>query len=85
MKKTVSFLASAIVSGLLLSACTATSPYQTTTQSDIDALCNAASFDMPTVPVPTFPDRTFSVLMGEDVAPRRDFIEAHATYANIDA
>ena len=30
-------------------------------------------------------DRTFSVLMGEDVAPRRDFIEAHATYANIDA
>ena len=62
MKKTVSFLASAIVSGLLLSACTATSPYQTTTQSDIDALCNAASFDMPTVPVPTFPDRTFSVL-----------------------
>jgi len=30
-------------------------------------------------------DRTFAVLMGEDVAPRRDFIEAHATYANIDA
>lgn len=30
-------------------------------------------------------DRTFSVLMGEDVAPRRDFIEAHASYANIDA
>ena len=30
-------------------------------------------------------DSTFSVLMGEDVAPRRDFIEAHATYANIDA
>ncbi len=30
-------------------------------------------------------DRTFSVLMGEEVAPRRDFIEAHATYANIDA
>ena len=30
-------------------------------------------------------DRTFSVLMGEDVAPRRDFIEAHATYANINA
>ena len=30
-------------------------------------------------------DRTFNVLMGEDVAPRRDFIEAHATYANIDA
>ena len=30
-------------------------------------------------------DRTFAVLMGEEVAPRRDFIEAHATYANIDA
>ena len=30
-------------------------------------------------------DHTFSVLMGEEVAPRREFIEAHATYANIDA
>ena len=30
-------------------------------------------------------DRTFSVLMGVEVAPRREFIEAHATYANIDA
>ena len=30
-------------------------------------------------------DHTFSVLMGEEVGPRRDFIEAHATYANIDA
>ena len=30
-------------------------------------------------------DRTFSVLRGEEVAPRREFIEAHATYANIDA
>ncbi len=30
-------------------------------------------------------DRTFSVLMGENVAPRKEFIESHATYANIDA
>ena len=30
-------------------------------------------------------DRTFSVLMGEEVGPRREFIETHATYANIDA
>lgn len=29
-------------------------------------------------------DRTFAMLMGEEVAPRRDFIESHATYANID-
>ncbi len=30
-------------------------------------------------------DHTFSVLMGEEVGPRREFIEAHASYANIDA
>lgn len=30
-------------------------------------------------------DRIFSMLMGEDVGPRRDFIEANATYANVDA
>lgn len=30
-------------------------------------------------------DRTFSVLMGENVAPRKEFIETHASYANIDA
>lgn len=30
-------------------------------------------------------DATFSMLMGEDVALRREFIEKNATYANIDA
>ena len=38
-----------------------------------------------TIESSTEADRVFSMLMGDDVPPRRDFIERNAVYANIDA
>jgi len=45
--------------------------FRTLRQVNIDSLVEA--------------DRVFSMLMGDDVPPRRDFIEKNAVYANIDA
>jgi DNA gyrase subunit B len=38
-----------------------------------------------TIESATEADRVFSMLMGDEVAPRREFIESHAKYARIDA
>ncbi|MGL4805382.1 MAG: DNA topoisomerase IV subunit B, partial [Bacteroidales bacterium] len=38
-----------------------------------------------TIESATEADHIFSMLMGEDVVPRKEFIEANATYAKIDA
>ena len=45
--------------------------YRTLRQVTIDSLAEA--------------DRVFSMLMGDEVPPRREFIEKNAVYANIDA
>ena len=45
-----------------LGACTLAPQYQTTTQRDINKLTKSASFKMPKVQVPSFPNRTFNVL-----------------------
>lgn len=37
-----------------------------------------------TIDMPAEADRIFSMLMGDEVAPRREFIETHAKYAKID-
>ena len=51
-----------LLAAAVLGACTSASKYQTTKQKDIDALTKLASFEMPKVPVPSFPDRTFNIL-----------------------
>ena len=47
-----------LLAAALLGACTTASKYQTTAQSEINALTKSASFKMPKVPVPSFPNRT---------------------------
>jgi DNA gyrase subunit B len=37
-----------------------------------------------TIDSATEADRVFSMLMGDEVAPRREFIESHAKYARLD-
>ena len=51
----------ALLSVVLLGACTTTSKYQTTTQSDIDQLTKEVVFEMPQVLVPSFPDRIYNI------------------------
>ena len=43
------------------------------------------TFRKVTIDTPVEADRVFTMLMGDEVPPRRDFIEKNATYANIDA
>ena len=51
-----------LLAAAVLGACSSAPQYQTTRQRDIDALTKAASFEMPKVKVPSFPDRTYNVL-----------------------
>ena len=51
-----------LLAAALMGACTTASKYQTTRQSDINALTKSASFQMPKVPVPSFPSGTYNVL-----------------------
>ena len=51
-----------LLAAAVLGACTSASKYQTTTQKDIDALTKTASFEMPEVTVPSFPNSTFNIL-----------------------
>lgn len=45
-----------------MTACATKPVYQITKQSDIDCLTRSASFEMPCIKLPQFPDRTFNVI-----------------------
>src|SRR5439155_25078080 len=45
---------------------------------------NTRTLKMVTIESAAEADRVFSMLMGDEVAPRRDFIESHARYAKLD-
>ena len=49
------------------------------------ATADSRTFRKVTIDTPVEADRVFTMLMGDEVPPRRDFIERNATYANIDA
>lgn len=53
---------SVICAVLVFAACATKPEYQITKQSDIDCLTRSASFEMPRVMLPQFPDRTCNVL-----------------------
>jgi len=56
-----------IIGSAILTACSSPSPYQSLTQAQSDSLTSQAEFPMPSVPLPTFPDRTLSILdLGAD-------------------
>lgn len=59
MKK-LSILAVSVA--VLFAGCTKQTPYQTTCQKHLNAICAAAEFSMPEVTLPSIPDRTFSVI-----------------------
>ena len=83
MKKRFSLL---LLAAAVLGACTTASKYQTTVQKDIDALTKSASFEMPKVPVPSFPDRTFNVLepvsaaMEPRIRDALEFLRSHGAF-----
>ena len=45
---------------------------------------NTRTLNQLTIDSAAEPDRIFSMLMSDEVAPRREFIESHAKYARID-